>query len=78
MSCRFADCLQASSQQTCMIYCIPLLCVQRKTPDDEQRNCPKHVGFHSKNKLEKLLHVFGFIISIYHDARSHERQIIIC
>jgi len=24
---------------------IPLLCVQWKTPDDGQRNCPKHVGF---------------------------------
>jgi hypothetical protein len=25
---------------------IPLLCVQWKTPDDGQRNCPKHVEFH--------------------------------
>jgi len=39
-----------------------LLCVQRKTPDDGQRNCPKHVEFYSKNKFEKLVHVFGFII----------------
>ena len=30
-----------------------LLCVQRKTPDDGQRNCPKHVEFYSKNKFEK-------------------------
>jgi len=29
---------------------IPLLCVQWKTPDDGQRNCPKHAEFHSKNK----------------------------
>ena len=28
---------------------IPLLCVQWKTPDDGQRNCPKHVEFQSKN-----------------------------
>jgi len=27
-------------------------------------NCPKHVEFYSKNKLEKLVHVVGFIISI--------------
>ena len=27
-----------------------LLCVQWKTPDDGQRNCPKHVEFHSKIK----------------------------
>ena len=38
------------------------LCVQRKTPDDGQRNCPKHVEFHSKNKFEKLMHLVGFII----------------
>jgi hypothetical protein len=40
----------------------PLLCVQWKTPDDGQRNCPKHVEFHSKNKFEKLVHLVGFII----------------
>ena len=30
--------------------------------DDGQRNCPKHVEFYSKNKIEKLLHQIGFII----------------
>jgi len=29
----------------------------------------------SKNKFEKLVHLVGFIIRIYHDARSPERQI---
>ena len=43
---------------------IPLLCVQRKTPDDGQRNCPKHVEFYSKNKFEKLVHLVGFIVRI--------------
>jgi len=39
------------------------LCVQWKTPVDGQRNCPKHVEFHSKIKIfEKLVHVVGFII----------------
>ena len=33
-----------------------------KSPDDGQRNCPKHVEFHSKNKFEKLVHLVGFII----------------
>ena len=32
-----------------------------KTPDDGQRNCPKHVDFYSKNKFEKLVHLVGFI-----------------
>jgi len=40
-----------------------------------QRNCPKHVEFYSKNKFEKSVHLVGFIIRIYHDARSPERQI---
>jgi len=37
--------------------------------------CPKHVEFYSKNKFEKLVHLVGFIIRIYHDAPSPERQI---
>jgi len=41
---------------------IPLLCVHWKTPDDGQRNCPKHVEFYSRNKFEKLMHLVGFII----------------
>jgi len=54
-----------------------LLCVQWKTPDDGQRNCPKHVEFYSKNKFEKLVRLVGFVIRIYHDERSPERQIIL-
>jgi len=41
---------------------IPLLCVQWKSPDDVQRNCLKHVEFHSKNKFEESVHLVGFII----------------
>jgi len=63
----------ANCQQTCMTYTIAVCTV--KTPDDEQRNCPKHVEFYSKNKVEKLVHIVGFIIRIYHVARSPERQI---
>jgi hypothetical protein len=44
-----------------------LLCVQCYTPDDGQRNCPKQVEFHSKNKFEKLVHLVGFIIRIYRE-----------
>ena len=42
MSCRFADSSQAVIRT---VWHIPLLCVQWKTPDDGQRNCPKHVEF---------------------------------
>jgi len=57
------SCSQAVSKP---VWHIPLLCVcvcvQWKTPNDGQRNCPKHVEFHSKNKFEKLVHLVGFII----------------
>ena len=56
------------------VWHIPLPCLQWKTPDYGQRNCPKHVGCYSKNKFEKLVHLVGFIIRIYHDARSLERH----
>ena len=48
----------------------PMLSLQWKTPDDGLRNCPKHVEFNSKSKLEKLEHLVGIIIRIYHDTRS--------
>ena len=44
------------------VWHIPLLCVQWKTPDDGQRNCLKHIEFHSKNKFEKLVHLVGFTV----------------
>ena len=51
----------------------PVLCVQWKTPGDGQRNCPKHVDFHSKIKtFEKLVHPVGFIIRIYHSEMSSQ------
>ena len=58
---QYGSCSQAVSKH---LWHIPLLCVQWKTPDDGQRNCPKHVDFHSKNKFVKLVHLFGFIIRI--------------
>ena len=39
-----------------MTYTIAV-CTVKKTPDDGQRNCPKHVEFYSKNKFEKLVHL---------------------
>ena len=66
MSYRFTDGLRAGSGWNAVpswsfsqavsipVWHISLLCVQWKTPDDGQRNCPKHVEFHSKNKFEKF------------------------
>jgi len=68
--------LTASSQAVSKpVWLIPLLCVQWKTPGDGQRNCLNHVEFYSKNKFEKLVQLVNFIIRIFHDARSPERQI---
>jgi len=53
--------LLASCQQNlydinhCYVY-------SEKPPEYGQRNCPKHVESHSKNKFEKLVHLVGFII----------------
>ena len=40
----------------------------------DRGNYPKHVEFYPKYKFEKLVQLVGFIIIIYHDARSAERQ----
>jgi len=51
----FADSLQAGSGRNwfrpdpARKLWANLLCVQWKTPDDGQRNCPKHVEFYLKN-----------------------------
>jgi len=43
--------------QVCYVY-------SEKIPDDGHRNCPKHVEFYCKNKFEKLVHLFVFIIRL--------------
>jgi hypothetical protein len=62
-----------STVHTAIPLCIVVCTVGH--PDGGQRNCPKHVEFYAKNKFEELVHLVGFIIRIYHDARSPERQI---
>jgi len=64
----YADCLWVGANApahklSANLYDIYRCCVQWKTPDDGQRNCPKHVESHSKNKFEKLVHLVGFVIS---------------
>ena len=48
-----------------------LLCVQCQTPDDGQRNSPEHLQFCSKNKIEKLVHLFGFIIRMLYSCSAY-------
>jgi len=52
------------------------VCTVNETPDKGQRDCPKGVEFYSKNKFEKFMHLVGFIVRIFHDARSPERQML--
>jgi len=70
------SCLQAVSKPVWHMS-IPMLCVQWKTPDDGQRNCPKHVEFPSKNKFEKLVHPVGFIArSFFYNVYSNNRTTV--
>ena len=71
MSYRCADSLRAGSGRFVLILSVNLYhihhcCVcSKKSPDDGQRNCPKHVEFYLKNKFEKLVHLVGFIIRMF-------------
>jgi hypothetical protein len=48
-----------------------LLWVQYWNPDDGQKTCPKHAEFYSKNKFEKLVHLFGFSIRNLYGLKKH-------
>ena len=84
----YADCLLAGSGCSILIPLVSsqhnlydiyvLLCVQCQTPDDGQRTCSKHVEFYSKDKFEKLVHLVGLIVRLYHEARSSECQMSNC
>ena len=67
MSYRFADCLLKLSAN---LYDIYHCCVY----SEKLLMMDKHVKFYSKNEFEKLVHLVGFIIRIYHDTQSPERQ----
>jgi len=51
------------------------MCIE-KTPDDGQRNCPKHVEFYSKNKFKKLVRLVGFITRIYRGVFRQIRLLV--
>ena len=61
------------------VWHIPLLGVQWITPDGGQRNCPKHVEFHSppqKKNWEINAASWLYYTEICHDARLHERKVV--
>jgi len=56
--------LVASRQQYLFDKCL-LLYVQSQTPDDGQKNRPKHVECHSEiNEFDTLVHLVGFTIGL--------------
>ena len=64
--------IRKEHQQTHKTYTIALCTVKNSWwwTDELSETC--RILF--QNKFEKLVHLGGFIIRIYHDARSHERQ----
>jgi len=54
--CQLASRIRTEQSWSCSqaVWHIALLCVQWKTADDGQRNCPKHVEFYSKNKIWEI------------------------
>ena len=63
------------------LYDIYHCCVYSgKTPDDGQRNCPKHVEFYSKNKYEKISASSWFCYknSVSTDFNLIRRFILLC
>jgi hypothetical protein len=45
--------------------------VQYRTPDDGQRDCPKHVEFFDKNKFGKISASVGFIKKKFVTMHGH-------
>jgi hypothetical protein len=68
MSYRFVDSFRAGPglgpvrKLSTNLYDTAECTVKKKTPADGQRNCPKHVEFHAKNKFVKLVHLVGFVV----------------
>ena len=60
---------------TAMVYVVQVMLTACQLADGGQSNCPKNVEFYFENKFKKLMHLVGFVIKMYDDARSSERQI---
>jgi len=67
------SCSQAVSRP---VWHIPLLCVQWKTPDDGQRNCPKHVEFYKKYYTSFYNTTFILYTLVYMSGPWHIYQCI--
>ena len=49
--------------------------MQYLTPVDGQKTPPKRVEFYSKNKFEKLVHLVGFIMTLYHTTVFYSNSV---
>jgi hypothetical protein len=64
--------LLKSCLQTCMTYTIVVCMVKNSWWWTDELSETYRISF--QNKLEKLVHLVGFIIRNFHDARSRERK----
>ena len=69
---QLASSIRKENQQTHMTYTTAVCTVKNSWWWTEELSETCRVLF--QNKFEKLVHLGGFIIRIYHDVRSHERQ----
>jgi len=65
--------LLASCQRTC-VTCSIAACIVKKLLMMDRATLRNLYSFIPKNKFEKLVHLVVYIIRIYHNARSLERQ----
>jgi hypothetical protein len=63
-------------QESKTVHTASGVCHTSSTPDDGRKDRTKHVECFSKIKsFWDILHLVGFTIEIYYDARSYKRQI---
>ena len=69
------ECPDPARKLSANMYDMNHCCVySEKLPMTDRGTVRNMKFYYSKNKSEKLVHLVGFIIIIYHDARSPERQ----
>ena len=80
ISCKFNDSFQALPGWSCLkdviklAWNVPVSNVQWRSPDDGQRNCPKHVEFLDKNKFGKISASVGFIKKNFFKLHGHMNE----
>jgi hypothetical protein len=64
--------IYSGTKQLSTVHHVPVPNIQWLTPEDGQRDCPKHVEFRTRINLEISTSVGFYCKEICYDARSHE------